>query len=86
MSSEGGTPNPPQLLKVWQAEVVSGTGPPGEILSADKSGIVIGCGQNALRIVTLQREGGRRMSAKEFLAGHALKQGQRFVASGVGEL
>ena len=86
LPSEGGTPKPPQLLKIWQAEVVSGTGPPGEILSADKSGIVIGCGQNALRIVTLQREGGRRMSAKEFVAGHALKPGQKLVASGVGEL
>ena len=51
---------------------------PGEILSADKTGIVVGCGQDALRIFELQREGGRRMSAPEFLAGHALKVGERF--------
>ena len=48
---------------------------PGEVLSADKNGIVIACGQNALRILELQREGGRRLGAAEFLAGHALKAG-----------
>ena len=50
---------------------------PGGILSADKTGIVVGCGQNALRILELQREGGRRMSAAEFLAGHPLKTGEK---------
>ena len=52
---------------------------PGEILSADKTGIVVGCGQNALRILELQREGGRRMSAVEFLAGHPMKVGESFL-------
>ncbi|MEK7707948.1 MAG: methionyl-tRNA formyltransferase [Verrucomicrobiota bacterium] len=70
----------PQLLKIWQSEVVPQGGTPGEILSADKSGIVIGCGQDALRVTILQREGGRRMSAHEFLAGHTLKSGQKFSA------
>ena len=50
----------------------------GEILSADKNGIVAACGKNALRILELQREGGRRMSVAEFLAGHALNAGERF--------
>jgi methionyl-tRNA formyltransferase len=49
---------------------------PGNILQADKNGIVIACGAGALRILVLQREGGRRMSAAEFLAGHPLKAGQ----------
>jgi methionyl-tRNA formyltransferase len=31
-----------------------------------------------LRILELQREGGRRMSAAEFLAGHPLKPGGKF--------
>jgi methionyl-tRNA formyltransferase len=31
-----------------------------------------------LRILELQREGGRRMRAAEFLAGHALKAGEKF--------
>jgi methionyl-tRNA formyltransferase len=51
---------------------------PGEILSADNSGVIVSCGQNALRILELQREGGRRMSAAEFLAGHPLKPGAKF--------
>jgi methionyl-tRNA formyltransferase len=51
---------------------------PGEILSADKNSVVVACGQGALRILELQREGGRRMSAAEFLAGHPLKPGGKF--------
>jgi methionyl-tRNA formyltransferase len=67
----------PQLLKIWQAEVVPQNGAPGEILSADKSGILIGCGQNALRVTMVQREGGRKMPAQDFLAGQPLKPGQK---------
>jgi methionyl-tRNA formyltransferase len=67
----------PQLLKIWQAEVAPLSGVPGEILRADKSGIVVGCGQEALRILLLQREGGRRLTPEQFLAGHPLKPGQR---------
>jgi methionyl-tRNA formyltransferase len=68
-------PSAPLLLKVWRAEVLEQTGPPGEILHADKAGIVIGCGEGALRVQVLQLEGGRRMTAAEFLAGHELKAG-----------
>jgi len=68
----------PKMLKIWKAEVVERSAIPGEILSADKSGIVVACGVDALRILELQREGGRRMSATEFLAGHALKVGGKF--------
>jgi methionyl-tRNA formyltransferase len=66
----------PQLLKIWKAEVVEMPGRAGEILSADKTGIVVACGEKALRILELQREGGRRMNAAEFLAGHPLKAGE----------
>ena len=67
----------PSLLKIWQAEVVERSGPPGEILQADKSGVVVGCGVDALRILILQREGGRRLPAREFLAGHPLPARQK---------
>ncbi len=67
----------PQLLKIWQAEIVLQAGNPGEILHADKTGVVVGCGQQALRILMLQCESGRKMSAQEFLAGHPLKPGRR---------
>ena len=77
---KGGTPSAlrPILLKIWKAEVVEMSGGGGEILSADKTGIVIGCGRGALRILELQREGGRRLTSAEFLAGHALKVGETF--------
>jgi methionyl-tRNA formyltransferase len=66
----------PYLLKIWEAEVTAATGSPGDILTADKSGIVVGCGQNALRIRQLQLEGGKRLNAQQFLAGHQLTPGQ----------
>jgi len=77
---EGGTPNVAHstLLKIWKVEPVEKSGAPGTILSADKNGIVAACGQGALRILELQREGGRRMNTAEFLAGHPLTPGAKF--------
>jgi methionyl-tRNA formyltransferase len=76
----GPAPDAPKtlLLKIWKAEVVEASGEAGAVLSADKNGILVACGQGALRILELQREGGRRMSAAEFLAGHPLKAGGMF--------
>jgi methionyl-tRNA formyltransferase len=67
-----------QLLKIWKLEVVDRTGRIGEVLSADKSGIVVAAGAGALRILELQREGGKRLSVEQFLAGCPIKPGQRF--------
>jgi methionyl-tRNA formyltransferase len=68
----------PHVLKIWRAEVAEGAGAPGEIVAAEKSGLVVACGSQALRLLELQREGGRRMGAGEFLAGHPLKAGGKF--------
>ncbi|MHC1762979.1 MAG: methionyl-tRNA formyltransferase [Verrucomicrobiia bacterium] len=69
----------PVLLKIWEAEVGEpASAPAGEVLAADKSGILVACADRALRIVRLQREGGRRLNAAEFLAGHKILPGQRF--------
>jgi len=68
----------PHLLKIWKVETVEKSGAAGTILSADKNGIVVACGQSALRILELQLEGKRRMNAAEFLAGHPLGTGARF--------
>jgi methionyl-tRNA formyltransferase len=65
----------PHLLKIWKAGVVEINGPAGVVLSADKTGIVVGCGENALRILELQREGGKRLTAGQFLAGCPLPAG-----------
>ncbi len=63
------------LLKIWSAEVVNGTGQPGDILEATKDRLVIACGSAALSLTSLQRDGSRRMATRDFLAGHpALKE------------
>jgi methionyl-tRNA formyltransferase len=77
-SQGSGEALPSKMLKIWKAEVIEKSGAAGTVLSADKNGIVVGCGQNALRILELQREGGRRMNAAEFLAGHPMKVGGIF--------
>jgi methionyl-tRNA formyltransferase len=79
-----GTPQP-HLLKIWEAEPIERSGAVGEVLQADKNGIVIACGSEALRVLTVQREGGRRMSAAEFLTGHPLMIGQKVGARGLTE-
>jgi methionyl-tRNA formyltransferase len=67
----------PQLLKIWNAEVTELAGdPPGQILTAGPEGIIVACGGQGLRILELQLEGGRRLTAREFLAGHTLVPGQ----------
>jgi methionyl-tRNA formyltransferase len=67
-----------QLLKIGKAEVVERSGRAGEILAADQTGIVVGCGQGALRILELQREGGRMLPVESFLAGFPLPVGAKF--------
>jgi methionyl-tRNA formyltransferase len=60
-----------EVLKVWRASVVEADGAPGTTL-ARQDRLVIACGENALEIQELQRAGGRRMSAADFLRGRSL--------------
>lgn len=64
-------------LKLWRARVVPGRGAPGTLLNAEGA-LSVACGDGALEIEELQRPGGRRMAAAEFLRGHALAPGERF--------
>jgi methionyl-tRNA formyltransferase len=67
----------PILLKVWKAEVAPGkNGAPGEVLEASKDGLVVACAQDALRILEVQREGGKRLAVRDFLSGCAIQVGQ----------
>jgi methionyl-tRNA formyltransferase len=65
----------PRLLKIWRAQIERRQGLPGQVLQADKAGLVVACGADALRVEQLQLEGGRKMTAAEFLAGHDLRAG-----------
>jgi methionyl-tRNA formyltransferase len=51
---------------------------PGEIVDADGDRLIVATGAGALRILEMQAEGKRPMSARDFLAGHRLTPGDRF--------
>lgn len=67
----------PTMLKIWEARVMPGSGAPGRILSVSKQGILVACGSDGLEITAVQHEGSRRMSVRDFLAGHSLQPGDR---------
>jgi methionyl-tRNA formyltransferase len=69
-------------LKVWRAvPEIAAAGEPGRVLRVDANGILVACGHGALRLVELQKPGGRRLSARDFLAGFPIRAGDRFDAS-----
>ncbi len=56
-------------LKIWRAELAQASGEPGRVIAAERSGIVVACGLGALTLLELQRPGGKRLPAGEFLRG-----------------
>ena len=62
-------------LKVYQTRVGEETDKaPGTVLSADKRGIAVACGDGKrLYITELQAEGGKRMAAAAYLLGHPME-------------
>jgi methionyl-tRNA formyltransferase len=65
-------------LKIWRCAPAPGRGIPGEVLAAHPSGVLVACGEGALLITELQRSGGERLAAAEFLRGFPLSEGERF--------
>jgi methionyl-tRNA formyltransferase len=59
-------------IKIWNAQALDGNGQVGQVLSADAQGIVVACGEGALRLTELQKPGGKRLAAGEFLKGFSL--------------
>ena len=57
-----------QRLRIWQAEVVSSAvdGIPGEIITQQQS-LIIGTAEKSMKILEIQREGGQRMTAGNFI-------------------
>jgi methionyl-tRNA formyltransferase len=66
------------MLKLWRGRVVAGQGAPGEILAVGADGIVVATGDEALALTELQKPGGRRLPAADFLRGCPIAVGQRF--------
>ena len=56
-----------ERIKCWEArQNDSVSGQPGEVISADRSGLTVACGEGALDLLTVQRPGKRRVSGAEF--------------------
>ena len=61
-----------ERIRVWSAVAVnpspaSRVPGPGQIVAASKHGIDIACGEGVLRVLKLQRAGGRVISAADYL-------------------
>ena len=66
-------------IKIWQAALQEGTqGEAGRVLAADRGGITVACGKDALRLGVLQRPGGKAQPAAQFLQAMPVKPGERF--------
>jgi len=67
-------------LKLWSAaaEPHAGDQAPGTVLASDAQGVLVACGSGALRLTTLQKPGGKRLPAREFLQSLPLAIGSSF--------
>jgi methionyl-tRNA formyltransferase len=63
-----------EQIKIWRAEVRAGCqgARPGDVLSADASGIEVACGNGSLALRTLQLPGRKRIDAADFLHAHSI--------------
>jgi len=68
-----------ETIKLWAATLADGVVPAGvpagQIVQADAQGVLVACGSGALRLTVLQRAGGKRLPAADFLRGFALQPG-----------
>lgn len=68
-------------VKLWRAQALAGDhgeGPPGTIGQVAPDGIDVRCGRGGLRVTQLQRAGGKRLAAADFLRGFAVTPGMAF--------
>jgi len=72
-----------ERIKIWQAMVADATAGAavGSITAVSRDDFSVQCGQGALRIITVQRAGGRRIPVRELLQSSALTQGQQCTRS-----
>ncbi len=62
----------PVRIKALLSRLEEGEGAPGEVLDPD--GLVVACGQGAVRLLTVQREGRGAQDAADFARGFRLEQ------------
>jgi len=64
----------PERLKVLRSEAASGRGQPGTVLDGR---LAIACGDGAVRLIEVQKAGGRPVEAAKFLRGTKLEEGMK---------
>lgn len=64
-------------LKIYRARPERGSGEPGEVLEARGEDLIVACGEGAVRVLEVQREGRERMPAERFLRGYDLRPADR---------
>ena len=70
-----------QVLKIWRSGLATAAAAaPGTVVQADGEGVVVAAGAGAIRLLELQRAGGKRLPPRQFLAGTPVDAGTRFEA------
>lgn len=59
----------------YDCKKVDANGAPGEVLSADKDGLVVACSKGAIYIGSVKFDGKKRMSVKDYLVGNKIEKG-----------
>lgn len=67
-----------ERIKIYRATLSDENGEAGQVLKADKKGIVVGCGKGAINITSLQPSGKKVMDVAAFLNGKRLNKGEHF--------
>ena len=65
-----------ERLKLLRAVCTDDSGKPGTVTAADpKNGLVIACGEGAVKILEIQAPGGKKMKPEDYLRGHSIPIG-----------
>ncbi len=65
-------------VKLFRPTVWEGSGEPGTVLDADpQAGVLVACGEGAVRVAEAQPPGKRRMTAGEWVRGRGIAAGDR---------
>lgn len=56
-----------ERLRIHRAVAIAAQGEPGTIIAAGREGIDVACGDGALRLLTVQRDGGKALAAADYL-------------------
>ncbi len=67
-------------IRIWSAQVTTHTEitSPGQVIESTSRGVIVGTGRDAVKILSLQRDGKKRMRVQEFLSGFPILPGSTF--------